>query len=581
MGVCTMSRVNVSLGNVHKTFETFKETFSEKIENGLLEKVTIGNEEKYVAYVSIGNPTIRARILKETSSNHLHVIDNLYRKTMNLIRKRNVDPKWIKIDFVNHVEEMPFQELEQRIRKTRRNYFRFGISFDPEFRLSFLEQELNGNAMLRSIHKGPVELHEKNINHYLQLQSSPHFPFIKNRFKDETVYTFTTISSFSEVDETNIYDLYNGSLTNGIRKVDSLAAETQQLITKSTYYLVDQVKENGQFEYGYFSAFGKRINTYNILRHSSSLYSMAEGYEVIQDEKIIQAVKRGIDYLIREAIVYKEISGEDVAFVVDHANAKEIKLGSNATAILAMTKYMEMTHTDTYLKVAQALAKGILEMKMLDGRFIHVLTYPTYEIKDMHRIIYYEGEAVFALLRLYAIDKEEIWLNEAKKAFDYFIVNEYWKHHDHWLSYAANEITMYDPEDKYFIFGLKNCHDRLNFIYHRETTFPTFLELTMAAYKMIATIKRLKKDYLLGEFNEEFLHKTIDRRAEYQRVGFFYPELAMYKKNPALILNGFFIRHHSFRVRIDDVEHYLSGYCQYYHHRISDLPTNNMSITDV
>src|SRR5699024_9976491 len=327
--------------------------------------------------------------------------------------------------------------------------------------------------------------------------------------------------------------------------------------------------------------FAKRIGTYNILRHSSSLYAMVEGYEVVKDSHILEAVEKGLSYLIKEAIVYKEDLQEKTAFVVDHANNNEIKLGSNATAILAMTKYMEVTKTDKYLEIAQALARGIIHMKLPNHGFIHVLSYPSYEIKDLYRIIYYEGEAIFSLLRLYAIDKENQWLEEVKSTFEYFIKNDYWKHHDHWLSYAANELTMYEPEDKYFFFGLKNCHDRLSFIFHRETTYPTFLELTMAAYKMIGNIRKLKKDYLLEYIDKEFLLETIDRRAEYQRVGFFYPDLAMYKKYPGLIHNGFFIRHHSFRVRIDDVEHYLSGYCQYLHYRIPHLEKLNLTIEEV
>ncbi len=182
---------------------------------------------------------------------------------------------------------------------------------------------------------------------------------------------------------------------------------------------------------------------------------------------------------------------------------------------------------------------------------------------------------LFSLLRLYAIDQEAIWLREVKHTFNYFIDNDYWKYHDHWLSYAANELTIYEPEDKYFIFGLKNCNDRLHFIYNRDTTYPTFLELTMAAYKIIDTIIELEKEYLLEHIDHEFLIKTIDHRAEYQRVGFFYPEVAMYMKKPSVILNGFFIRHHSFRVRIDDVEHYLSGYCQYYHYRLLEKKAGN------
>ena len=556
-----------SLSYTNEAIESLRNHFQNKIENGDLNKIMIKNESKYVVFLSIGNPLIRARVYREVETDISRAFNNLQRKVTDLVQKKHIDPQWIKIDVVCNITALNFEELERKISQTRRNYFRSGISFDQDFYLAFLEQEINGNAMLRSVNKGPVEFNEKNINHYMNYKYERRLPFFKKNYQDKEVYIFNTISAFQDREEERIVDLHNGDLNNGIRKVDNMDKEVQNLIKKSTYFLVDQVKADGKFEYGYFSAFAKRIGTYNILRHSSSLYSMAEGYEILRDDRIITVVEKGIEYLIRQAIVYKNDMEEETAFVVDHANKKEIKLGSNATAILAMTKYMEMTKTDKYLKVAQALARGIIQMKTLSGGFMHVLNYPTFEIKDLYRIIYYEGEAVFALLRLYAIDKNELWLTEVKASFEYFIANDYWKHHDHWLSYAANELTIYEPEDKYFIFGLKNCNDRLNFIYHRETTYPTFLELTMAAFKMIKTIKRLNKHYLLEYIDEEFLQETIDHRAEYNRVGFFYPELVMYKKEPQLILNSFFIRHHSFRVRIDDVEHYLSGYCQFLQYR--------------
>lgn len=568
------------LMHANTVFENFERQINLWIDEKRIKPVSIQGKDYFVIFLSVGNENMRATVLKERSNRLNRVLSSLKDELIKLIRTKHIDPEWIKMDVVTDIKEINFYELEEKAKHTRRNYFRYGVSFDPSFRLAFLEQEINGNAFIRKQKSGELALDERNINHYLKLQDQGRALFVKRSYTNKRVYLFKTLSLFVDRDENSVHELYNGPLSNGIRKVDNIGAEVRRLITRSTYYLTSLVKETGQFEYGYFSAFAKRINTYNILRHSSSLYSMVEGFEIVQDKMILEKVERGLQYLIDEAIIYKD-EEKEIAFVVDHANEAEIKLGSNATAILAMTKYMEVTKTDRYLAIARALARGIIEMKLPNEGFIHVLQYPNFNVKDMYRIIYYEGEAIFSLLRLYAIDQDDYWLDEVKKTFDYFIENNYWKYHDHWLSYAANELTVYEQEDKYFIFGLKNSNERLQFIHDRETTFPTFLELTMATYKMIKTIKELDKDYLLEHIDEGFLIQTIDRRAEYQRVGFFYPELAMYKKTPHYIRDGFFIRHHSFRVRIDDVEHYLSGYCQYLLYRIPDMKDIHASLLDV
>lgn len=549
-------------------FTSTMQQLKEKAQTDVI-PVDVNGKKQYIGILSIGNSSIRAKILIEVKDSFEKMFHNLEKKALQMITKQHLDPDWIKLDCVNQTEQISFKELEYELNHTRKNYFRYGISFDPDFNLAFLEQELNGNALIRTLSDGTIGLHENNINHYLSVKGSNRILFLKKTYENKAVLLFRTKSYFKDRSEEKIHYLYDGTLTNGLRKVTNMKKEVRTLITHSTEFLTRQVQQSGKFTYGYFSAFGKTIANYNILRHSSSLYAMMEGYEITKDQETLKAVERGIQYVIDTALVYKKEGDEGVAFIVEHANKGEVKLGSNATAILAMAKYMEVTGEDTYVKVAQDLARGILAMRLPDNSFIHVLQYPGFSIKELNRIIYYEGEAIFALLRLYALDKEPRWLEESKVSFDYFIDNDYWKHHDHWLSYAANELTQYDPDDKYFLFGMKNCQGRLKFIYQRETTFPTFLELTMAAYKMVQRMKELGKTELLSHIDETYLLETIDRRAEFQRVGFFYPEQAMYMKNPGLILHGFFIRHHSFRVRIDDVEHYLSGYCQYYHERLN------------
>ena len=71
----------------------------------------------------------------------------------------------------------------------------------------------------------------------------------------------------------------------------------------------------------------------------------------------------------------------------------------------------------------------------------------------------------------------------------------------------------------------------LNYIKNRETTFPTFLEMLMATYKLIQKAKETGFEHIVQHLiDEQQLIDVIYTRADYQRVGFFYPEVAMYFK---------------------------------------------------
>lgn len=555
----TKLKVNqsVEFEEFKQNIKAFKEMLSPHLEN-LQRQLAI--EQKVTIFLSIGSPNRRAVVFSGTANQLETAWKNASDKAGKLIKKQKLKSDWIKADIVTQREDITIQDFILKITKTRSNYFRFGISLDPDFNLAFLEQEVNGNAFIKlDKEHNRAHLSEDNMNYYCN-----HFRNMKGKINFNTVKGITLFTTVSFFYNGELIELETSQLSNGRRSVPTLTHETAlDIIRKSSEYLANQVQKDGKYCYGYFPCYDKKISFYNILRHASSTYSIIEAYEMTHNHNLIEPIERALEYLKNEAIATYEQDGDTVAYVLEKSSESEIKLGANAAAILAYSKYTRVFNDEKYVLLMQQLARGIEKMQIPEtGQFVHILN-PDLTLKEAFRIIYYDGEAAFALMRLYEIDRNPKWLEIVEKAFSYFIENKYWKHHDHWLSYCTNELTSYRPLEEYFQFGLDNVKDKLTFMMERETTYPTFLELTTSAFKMIKRMKELNMQYMLADFDEENLLTVIHHRAHYQLNGFFFPEVAMYFANPGKILNGFFIRHHAFRCRIDDVEHNISGYCSY------------------
>ncbi|UGQ30619.1 poly alpha-glucosyltransferase [Acinetobacter calcoaceticus] len=468
---------------------------------------------------------------------------------------------YIKIDIAYNLTQQVWKEVEQQVHhQFHNNHYRKGIGFDEHCSVAFLEQEIYGKAIIRGLsYDKPNFFDETNLNYAIKQKYNATKPQIKLQELQE-IWTFDTYAGFYENGQfINLASRYD---VNGIRGISNNKKQHfQQLIEQNSAFLHDQIQENGKFIYGYFSAYDRDIRNYNTVRHCTSVYALLETFEVQNKPEYWPKIHTAIHYALTN--FYKEKDPE-TAFTIDGKEGEfEIKLGANAAAILMLTKYQEITQKTDYQKYAEKLANGILKLVDSNGSTTHVLNYPDYDLKEKFRIIYYDGEAALALLRLYQINQDSRLLETVKLMFECFIEKRYEKYHDHWLSYCTNELTKICPEDKYFIFGLNNYLKHFIFIKNRKTTYATLLEMLMAAYKMV---NRLKEQGRIALFEQSYmseLQKLIEFRADFQTTGFFYPEMAMYMARPDKILHAFYIRHDRFRVRIDDQEHNLSGYIAY------------------
>lgn len=485
--------------------------------------------------------------------------------------------KWLRVDCVDRVTTHTWKSLTEEFARTKRNYFEQGISLDADLSTAMLAQELGANAILYDSQETECVANAVNLKNFSKRRFGRelHWP----TDPDTAVWTFTTRGIFTDGSQT--HRIENNGRHQGYREVPNWNADfVRAVVVSATDYLARQVKESGQYDYGWFPCFDRPIPTYNALRHASSSYALLEAWELTRADADKAAIDRALSYLTKTLIKNASLpDGQRVAFLVDVGD--EIKLGGNAVCLLALVKYTDLTNDQQYLALLERLALGILHMQdPRTGRFLHVLRYPDLSLVAEHRIIYYDGEAAFGLMRLYGLTRDERWLVAVEKAFDYFIAAKHWRAHDHWLSYCVNEITLYRPEARYYQFGLDNVREHLDFVLERITTYPTLLELMMAAQKMI---ERLRIDpqhaQILQGFDLAKFHQALEVRARYLLNGFFWPELAMFFKNPGRILGSFFIRHHSYRVRIDDVEHYLSGYVAYWQYAMRAYRSRGSSLS--
>ncbi len=526
-----------------------KQVLTEETET-LIGKSPAGGETGQVVFLSLCNTAERAKVFCGTGADLSSAWANVDEQATDFLVNSHYDPVWLKADVVCMSDVLQTKELVKEVRAARHEFYRFGVAFDRKFQTALLEAELNG-AKIYDYDQGGIDL--AYLNRYLIKANRDPLE------KLPEAYTIFQCAGWFCDEDNVIYALSHDDLTYGRRQIATLDdSYAKELIMNSSAFLVNQIKADGSFVYGMYPRFDNDIDNYNIVRHASTLWSLICRYRLAPDEELAAKIEQTIDFMA-EQIIYDEAGR---AYLYE-AKDDEIKLGGCGVAVVALSEYSDVFQNEQYLPLCRALGEGILTLlDQSSGEYYHVLN-GDFSRKEPFRTVYYDGEATFALCRLYSLTGEQRWLEAAQSAINHFIAADYSQYKDHWVAYSMNEITKHIPDNPaYYAFALKNAQDNLQIIGERDTTYHTYLELLMATFEVYDRMQ--KNNISVADFDLPLFLQTIYTRADRQLNGYFYPEYAMYMKNPQRILNTFMVRHDGYRVRIDDVQHNIGGYYLYY-----------------
>lgn len=223
-------------------------------------------------------------------------------------------------------------------------------------------------------------------------------------------------------------------------------------VRRGADYLVRVTNRDGRYVYMLHPLEDRDDRAYGWLRHAGTTYALLEAYEELGAPEYLEKAELALSYL--RAHLHGDPDGPG-KYALDTNDEEQQKVGGAGISLVAFAKDAAVTGRRGGLETMRSLALFILKQQYADG---HFRANSDLE-KDGQRLkrepVYYAGEALLGLLRLYAIDPQKAYLDAAIKGADWIIqvrdgpVSEDNQEHDHWLSYALDELYRITRDDAY------------------------------------------------------------------------------------------------------------------------------------
>jgi len=329
-------------------------------------------------------------------------------------------------------------------------------------------------------------------------------------------------------------------------------------------YLIRMQKPDGSFHY-YYDAGTDRFESrrYNTVRHAGTALSLLDLYAATRDNRYLASSRRAIAFLKTR---FRSARSRGAVYVIDYDG--KAKLGASGLALAALARQIQLDRRFGDRQSATRVANLILQMQRKDGSFEM-----RYRVQDDDEpgfeSLYYPGEALLGLIRLYQLTGDRRLLNAAKLGAGFLIEAQRRMDTlpaDSWLMQALGELFKTDPQRAYANHAVALAEAMIAGQYDDRDPpgyaggfGPGSPRATPAASRAEGLVSAYRLARLIGDVRATAIAGALRACARFQLAQQFAAENSEALPNPARARGGFREGLASPKIRIDFVQHNISS----------------------
>ncbi len=230
------------------------------------------------------------------------------------------------------------------------------------------------------------------------------------------------------------------------RIADSLSLQqVRRAVALAAAYLEQACDGNGRFAYLVDTESGEVLSSYNIVRHAGAIYALAMLNRVHADSKAVNTMVRATNFVRANYLAPDARSSALAVWSRPPPANRKAELGAVGLGLVALSGVEQARPNAVPLAELQSLAKFVLFLQKPDGGF-YSRYFADKGLDSQWQSLYYPGEAVLGLVRLYELDHSQRWLVAAGKGLAYLAKSRGGAQQvppDHWALIATAKFLPY------------------------------------------------------------------------------------------------------------------------------------------